>query len=828
MTHKNYFGIFSRDHNEELKIVCHLFKCLDESVCDEILHSLKQSSLSSAKNNQPIKLYHLLCKKMATKLVKQDNSSVEKSIDLTAKFIVDNLKDNEQKKIKQQYEESEKSLRPTCRFDRLVIVMAILRHISEEKQKSHETNNRNQDVRDRSNSVGKAFSMFRNRAKQSLSNVGNMLEKGVARMQIDQPGGGSISNGQLTSPVEKLKFTFDSARSVPSTPSPKPKRRFASGSSKPILSRVRTLSSSSAEDFTPSQPIRIKGLHGNSPLAKPLDSSRFDMKPLIPSALERTKLNGSLRSLSSESTPAGSYEQSSILNEIATFYNVTGEKEKLATPAKKSIYHEIYTQVVTPRKNRTKIKDIPEYNASDENEFVLKTPDDIRRNWKRAIKDQILLNRIKKVEKKICFQRPESALTSLKLNYDVIEEPSIEMEDVWSELLGGMANKNQCKMDLNVFKAGAAKGISREKRGEVWTLFYQQWKLHSTSKDGSYSSNSSRNTSLNNSTALHNSSSSSSLHNSFPSENTVNYKELLKKLTTHQHAILIDLGRTFPNHKYFNEQLGVGQLHLFNILKAYSLHDEGLGYCQGLSFVAGFILLHTETAESAFDLLTHILINLKCRSLYLPDMAALQLSMYQLSRLLFEYQKDLYDHLQINDVDLMLFSTPWFLTMFTSILPFGMTARIFDLVMLEGVNALFKASLCLLLHHSKKILEIDNFEDIVDYLKTKLVDMTAQEQCDVIQNMFSLDIDSKLRVYQVEYTVMEDNVEVFTSDDTVEKLRNVNETISNYNRELLEQLETSRTQIASLQQGLDDFARIDERRSLELLELRKRLKKYES
>ena len=57
--------------------------------------------------------------------------------------------------------------------------------------------------------------------------------------------------------------------------------------------------------------------------------------------------------------------------------------------------------------------------------------------------------------------------------------------------------------------------------------------------------------------------------------------------------------------------------------------------------------------------------------------------------------------------------------------------------------------------------------------------------------MYSMEIDGKLRVYQVEYTVMEDNVEVFTSDDTVERLRNVNETISNYNRELLEQLEVN-------------------------------------
>ena len=70
------------------------------------------------------------------------------------------------------------------------------------------------------------------------------------------------------------------------------------------------------------------------------------------------------------------------------------------------------------------------------------------------------------------------------------------------------------------------------------------------------------------------------------------YDSLSKQLTAHQHAILIDLGRTFPNHSYFSGAFGPGQLSLFNLLKAYSLLDPEVGYCQGLSFIAGVLLLH--------------------------------------------------------------------------------------------------------------------------------------------------------------------------------------------------------------------------------------------
>jgi len=85
----------------------------------------------------------------------------------------------------------------------------------------------------------------------------------------------------------------------------------------------------------------------------------------------------------------------------------------------------------------------------------------------------------------------------------------------------------------------------------------------------------------------------------YPNYNTP-YEQLLRQLTSHQHAILIDLGRTFPNHSYFSSPLGPGQLALFNLLKAYSLLDPEVGYCQGLSFVAGVLLLHVSYSTGCF------------------------------------------------------------------------------------------------------------------------------------------------------------------------------------------------------------------------------------
>lgn len=77
------------------------------------------------------------------------------------------------------------------------------------------------------------------------------------------------------------------------------------------------------------------------------------------------------------------------------------------------------------------------------------------------------------------------------------------------------------------------------------------------------------------------------------------------------------LNRTFPELPHFN--IEHGQKALFNVLKAYSLHDMEVGYCQGMAFVAGILLLYLPE-ELAFRAFCHLMDeNSIClRRLYLP------------------------------------------------------------------------------------------------------------------------------------------------------------------------------------------------------------------
>jgi hypothetical protein len=72
---------------------------------------------------------------------------------------------------------------------------------------------------------------------------------------------------------------------------------------------------------------------------------------------------------------------------------------------------------------------------------------------------------------------------------------------------------------------------------------------------------------------------------------TLLYDDLKTQTSNSEKIIERDIGRTFPHSEMFKEDGGPGQQMLFRVLKAYSLYDSEVGYCQGLSFCVGPLLM---------------------------------------------------------------------------------------------------------------------------------------------------------------------------------------------------------------------------------------------
>ena len=65
----------------------------------------------------------------------------------------------------------------------------------------------------------------------------------------------------------------------------------------------------------------------------------------------------------------------------------------------------------------------------------------------------------------------------------------------------------------------------------------------------------------------------------------------MKSQSACEKVIRRDIARTYPEHDFFKKKDGIGQEALFNVMKAYSIHDREVGYCQGTAFIVGLLLM---------------------------------------------------------------------------------------------------------------------------------------------------------------------------------------------------------------------------------------------
>ncbi|ORY34203.1 rab-GTPase-TBC domain-domain-containing protein [Naematelia encephala] len=199
------------------------------------------------------------------------------------------------------------------------------------------------------------------------------------------------------------------------------------------------------------------------------------------------------------------------------------------------------------------------------------------------------------------------------------------------------------------------------------------------------------------------------------------YKALLKMTSPHEKAIIKDLSRTFPSHKFFQEGGGLGQESLFMVVKAYSLYDQEVGYTQGLAFIVAALLLNMPD-EEAFCVLVRLMDSYNLRSHFLADMPGLQLRLFQFDRLVEEILPLLHQHLTRKGVKSSMYASQWFMTLFSYRFPLSLVYRVLDIVFAEGIEAIFRFSLALLQKSEAKLVNLE-FEQILSYLQSDLFEV---------------------------------------------------------------------------------------------------------
>lgn len=267
------------------------------------------------------------------------------------------------------------------------------------------------------------------------------------------------------------------------------------------------------------------------------------------------------------------------------------------------------------------------------------------------------------------------------------------------------------------------------------------------------------------------------------SELTEAYRILMTKESPCEQVILRDIHRTFPAHEHFKEAGGVGQDSLYKIAKAYSIYDNEVGYCQGLTFIVAALLLHMPE-EQAFAVLVKMMFDYDLRHFFKDGFEDLQLRFYQLERLMQVVIPDVWSHLLDMNLEAHMYASQWFLTVFTAKFPLFMVYHIMDVFLCDGINIIFNVALALLKDSRKELLSLD-FEGMLKYFRVSLPKKYRQEAAAVrlIELAAKTKVSSKkLLKYEKEYAAL--RAEQIQQEDPVERLERENKNLMENNMRL--------------------------------------------
>ncbi|XP_077389731.1 ecotropic viral integration site 5 protein homolog isoform X4 [Festucalex cinctus] len=242
------------------------------------------------------------------------------------------------------------------------------------------------------------------------------------------------------------------------------------------------------------------------------------------------------------------------------------------------------------------------------------------------------------------------------------------------------------------------------------------------------------------------------------------YSDLLKMTSPCEKLIRRDIARTYPEHDFFKEKDSLGQEVLFNVMKAYSLVDREVGYCQGSAFIVGLLLMQMPE-EEAFCVFVKLMQDYRLRELFKPSMAELGLCMYQFESMIQEDLPELHVHFQAQSFHTSMYASSWFLTIFLTSFPLAVATRIFDIFMCEGLEIVFRVGLAILQMNQAELIQLD-MEGMLQHFQRVIPRQLDTGPDKVIQAAYQFKYNAKkMKKLEKEYTTiktkeMEEQVEI--------------------------------------------------------------------
>ena len=140
-----------------------------------------------------------------------------------------------------------------------------------------------------------------------------------------------------------------------------------------------------------------------------------------------------------------------------------------------------------------------------------------------------------------------------------------------------------------------------------------------------------------------------------------------------------DIGRTLTDNTFF--RFGNGKARLEEVLKAYSLHNPRVGYCQGMNLITASLLLICATSEDVFWLLVAIVDKIMPSGYFDRGLRVSRADQSVLRQYVHDFLPRLDNKLDELGVELEICTFPWYLSLFSAVVSAEPLYRIWDVIL---------------------------------------------------------------------------------------------------------------------------------------------------
>ena len=201
------------------------------------------------------------------------------------------------------------------------------------------------------------------------------------------------------------------------------------------------------------------------------------------------------------------------------------------------------------------------------------------------------------------------------------------------------------------------------------------------------------------------------------------YKEIIKKakeakdLQSTLDIINLDVMRT-----HFETDQENKRNQIRNVLLSIAYTYPEANYCQGMNYISQFLLELTGSEEKSFDIFSAILNKTEYSQLTINEFELIKKYFYVFERLICIYLPELYTTFKRNNINTNFFISPWFITLYTHSFNGNHTKilmHIFDLFVLDGWLAIARIGLMLLKYYQNDLFNME-FEELLHFLINEL------------------------------------------------------------------------------------------------------------